>query len=180
MQSIGLLNRKFNDQTLELERSLPLDLNLGISLISKFLFSLKFIVSGFFPQNEIAQLFIGSPFNRLPDKAKNFWVACGITSCFWAVFIHFAAYFNARNNHQLYKFWMKLTFELPVKNERDYRVAGLSRRKTKEFWSNESDFNRVWNRTVNCYIVITSLVFCSQLFSVRLDGFPDLNGFKTI
>lgn len=36
LQILGLLNRTFNDQTSELERSLPLTLIFVISLISKF------------------------------------------------------------------------------------------------------------------------------------------------
>lgn len=57
----------------------------------------------------------------------------------WSICFHFTFnYLNTRNRYRLFKFWMKLTLELPVKSESDYRVAGLFRKANKKFWESDS------------------------------------------
>ena len=86
----------------------------------------------------------------------------------WTLSYHIVFnYLNSRNDYRLFKVWMKLTLEVPVKNDEDYRVAGMSKEKNKKFWSTEDRVNYVWFRVANWYIVILSLVFSSQLFFVR-------------
>lgn len=76
LQVLGILNRKFNYQTLEFERSWSLDLIFAISLLSKFFYALKLFVSCFFPRNATSQLYFGNPFNHLSDKPKFFMGDC--------------------------------------------------------------------------------------------------------
>lgn len=86
----------------------------------------------------------------------------------WTLSYHIVFnYLNSRNDYRLFKVWMKLTLEVPVKNDEDYRVAGIPKEKNKKFWSTEDRVNYVWFRVANWYIVILSLVFSSQLFFVR-------------
>ena len=59
LQSLGLLNRKFNFETMMFERSLTLDLILCVTLISKPVFAFKPLISYFFPRSDNVQLFVG-------------------------------------------------------------------------------------------------------------------------
>ena len=108
-------------------------------------------------------------YNYLPDQPK---LALSIASAMaglWALFFHFVFnYLNAKNDYRLMRFWMKLTLELPVKSDQDYKVMGLSRKENKAFWTKENYFNRLWNRTLNCYIVCIGFTFSSLLFLVKL------------
>ena len=72
---------------------------------------------------------------------------------------------NGRQGYRLFKFWMKLTMELPVKSDSDYRVAGFS-----QFWLNENSFNHLWCQAINWYTLFLSIIFASQLFFVKFDG----------
>ena len=66
---------------------------------------------------------------------------------------------------------MKLTFELPAKSEEDYEVAGLSREENKKFWLEENYVNYVWFRVFNFYVMVIGIIYCFQLFLVKLSTF---------
>ena len=94
-----------------------------------------------------------------------------ICGAVWAPFFHLSFnYLNAKNDYRLFKFWMKLTLELPVKSDSDYQVAGLSQEENKRFWSTENRINNVWYRAINWYIAFISIVYNAQLFLVRFEG----------
>ena len=59
LQSLGLLARRFNYDTLEFESSWLLRLVFILSLMSKLAFTCKLIISTYFPKTHIAQLYIG-------------------------------------------------------------------------------------------------------------------------
>lgn len=70
LQLQGLLTKKFNYQTNEFEDSSLLNVVFYLTLVSKALFGFKPLVSCFFPQTAIQQLYIGSIYNYLPDLPK--------------------------------------------------------------------------------------------------------------
>lgn len=79
------------------------------------------------------------------------------------------SYLNAREDHRLFKIWAQVTYEKPAKTERDYIVAGLSRKENKKFWLAEQKFNSLFNRVLNFALWVAYFVYCSQLFFVRFD-----------
>ena len=96
----------------------------------------------------------------------------------WGIHFHFIFpfnYLNGKRNYRLLRFWMKLTLELPVKSDSDYRVAGLSSMENKKFWVLENYVNRVWFLAMNWYMAIISLPFCSQLFFIKFEGIEMLS-----
>ena len=170
LQTLGLLSRKFNYVTLEFETSgsFRLIFYTVVSLVSKPLFTIKMFISNFFPKTHIAQLYIGSIWNWLP-KDPNFYL--GIASAIaaiWSLFFHFVFnHLNSKNDYRLYKVWMKLTLELPVKSDRDYRIAGLSMEENKKFWLMENRFNYIWSKIFPWYVGGIATVWSSQFFFVR-------------
>ena len=97
-----------------------------------------------------------------------------VIASFWILSFNFSFnYENAKDDCRLFKFWMNLTMELPVKSEDDYRVAGLPREINKKFWSTENYVNYVLYRVLNWYIAFISLVYSHQLFMTRLSTFLD-------
>ena len=87
----------------------------------------------------------------------------GLVVTFWSTSLFLI--FNYLNNYNpnLILFWMKMSYEIPAKNEDDYKVIGLSQNLTKDFWSKEDAFNHRYNRV----LVILSLIF-ALLFSIQL------------
>ena len=65
---------------------------------------------------------------------------------------------------------MKLTYEIPVKSEREYRIAGLSRKRTKEFFEKEDKFLVHFNRLMNLALFASFGIFPAQLFFVTYDA----------
>lgn len=59
LQSLGLLSKKLNYETSELESSWLLSLVSWLSLLSKLLFAWKLVISSFFPREHIVQLYLG-------------------------------------------------------------------------------------------------------------------------
>lgn len=72
LEILGLLHRKFNNETLEFEPSWPLRLWFIVSMLSKALLEMKLFTSIFFPRNSIYQLLIGSFFNYVPTGPRMF------------------------------------------------------------------------------------------------------------
>ena len=77
LQIVGLLSRKFNYETLEFERSLLYRFAFYCALLSK-IWTIKFVISCYFPRNHIAQLYLGSFFNFLPHKSR-FFIGCAVS-----------------------------------------------------------------------------------------------------
>ena len=168
LQTLGLLSRNVNYESLEFGRSWSLRLICFLHLTSKPLLTLKIFVSCFWPRNHVAQLWIGSIFNYISGQGRWIIGIAGIGTVLWALSFHFVFnYLNARNNYRLFKVWMKLTLELPAKVERDYRVAGLPTEENKKFWSTENRLNYIWYRVINGYACFIGAVFSTQLFYVR-------------
>ena len=168
LQTLGLLTKRFNYETGEFEDSLLLSFVFYLTVLSKPLFALKPLISWFFPQTDIIQLHIGSIYNYLPEQPKLLMAIATVIAGFWALGFHVVFNFlNTRRDYRLFKFWMKLTHELPAKSDSDYQVAGLSPEENKLFWSKERSVNRIWYRGMNCYIALTSFTYSSQLFFVK-------------
>ena len=74
-QILGLLHRKFNNETLEFEPSLPLRLWFFVCFLSKWLLEVKCYVSILFPRNHFANLIIGNLFNYIPDTPRVYMAA---------------------------------------------------------------------------------------------------------
>ena len=171
LQVQGLLSRKFNYETFEFERSWPLTFVFLVSLILKPLCVFRTLISCFFPRNDMIQLVIGSVFNYLPNSSRFLLSLASSFAGIWALFFHFAFnYLNARDDYRLMRFWMKQTLELPVKNDRDYKVAGLSIEENKKFWLTENHINHIYFRVINGYICFVAFIFSSQLFFVKLSN----------
>ena len=64
---------------------------------------------------------------------------------------------------------MKLTYEIPAKRERDYKVFGLSLEENKKFWLGEDRFNRIYHRFLVFTIFIYCIVYNAPLFFGRYD-----------
>lgn len=64
---------------------------------------------------------------------------------------------------------MKITFELPVKSEREYSIAGLSRKETKQFYEKEDRFLASYYRFMNIALIGSYAIFPVQLFFVSYD-----------
>ena len=198
LQILGLLSRKFNPETFEFENSWSLRLIFYASLFLKPAFAFKSLTSYVFPKNDMIQLFIGNVYNYLPGQPK-FFLGSYIsqqgtfssrtksirTSLFsgvgaaiaglWSLSFHFVFnHLNSKNDYRLYKVWMKLTLELPVSSDRDYRVAGLSVEENKKFWLMENRVNHIWSQVINYYTAFVSLIFSSQLFFVKFSKFYGL------
>ena len=62
---------------------------------------------------------------------------------------------------------MKLTMEMPARGKDD--VVGLSRAENEQFWMAEDEFNSLYGRIQNGFIVLAWLVFDVQLFMVSFD-----------
>ena len=113
----------------------------------------------------------GSIFNYLPDgynSPKTFMGIAGFICMIWGFSFNYVfTWLNTRNDYKLFRVWMRMTFEISPKSDRDYRVAGLSLKRSKQFWETESYVNRIWYRTFNGYVLFISILFSSQLFFVR-------------
>ena len=124
-------------------------------------------------QAEVASLWDGrwvleGFLNSTKMVKKSILIIQGVMSGIWNLFYHFVFnYLNAKNDYRLFRFWMKLTLELPVKSDGDYRVTGLPTEENKKFWLTENHVNYVWFRVTNYYCIALSLIFSSQLFFVR-------------
>lgn len=92
---------------------------------------------------------------------------CPLFPGYWGAQSYFIfGYLNSKEEYRLFKCWMKLTLELPVRSDNDYQVAGLSKEENKNFWQTENWVNRLWFRTINWYTVVLNLIFCAGLFLV--------------
>lgn len=106
-------------------------------------------------QNRIFQFIIG-----LYGAILASWLLC-VHLCFTRV--------NARDNYYLYKLWMRISFEIPAKSERDYKVVGLSRKENKRFWAAEDEFNARFSKVTNVVLFVSCFVFPIQLFFVKYE-----------
>ena len=91
----------------------------------------------------------------------------GIVLSLWLISL-FIIYNNLNNRKpNLILLWMKMSYEIPAKNENDYKVIGLSQNMNKDFWSNEDAFNHRYNRLLVILSLIIALMFSFQLFFHR-------------
>lgn len=65
--------------------------------------------------------------------------------------------------------WMKITYEIPAKSDRDYRVIGLSRAQNKKFWTEEKRTNARWYRSMNYVLGLAYCIFNVQYTFVSFD-----------
>ena len=78
-------------------------------------------------------------------------------------------YLNNNKQNLILK-WMKITYEIPAKNDEDYNVIGLSKDENKQFWLKEDELNHRYNRLFNIYVVATCLIFNNQLLFIIYEG----------
>ena len=64
---------------------------------------------------------------------------------------------------------MRISFEIPAKSERDYKVVGLSRKENKRFWAAEDEFNARFSKVTNVVLFVSCFVFPIQLFFVKYE-----------
>lgn len=91
----------------------------------------------------------------------------GVIVSNWVFCIH--VLFNrmhVKNDYHLIRRYMKITFETPVKSEREYRIAGLSRKETKQFFEKEDAFLATYHRIINITLFASFGIFPAQLFFV--------------
>ena len=89
---------------------------------------------------------------------------------FWIIAMHVVfIHLNARNDHQLYKWWIKCTFEIPIHRDRDWQTPGLSRNKNREFWLNENRFNYYFFWTFYTSLFVFSFFYTIMLFVVPFE-----------
>ena len=72
LNTCGLLDRKFNFETLRFEGSLRQRLGSYLGLVSHVKIFLSFYVSTLYERHDNIQLLIGSVYNYLPPGPKNF------------------------------------------------------------------------------------------------------------
>lgn len=86
----------------------------------------------------------------------------------WLIAIHIIfIHLNARKNYQLYRSWMKLTFEKRIDSEHGWRVAGLSRTENRKFWLTENRFNFYFYWVLYISLFIFSFFFNAMFFVIR-------------
>lgn len=78
LQSNGLMQRLYNYETNEFERSWPLHLKSYFTLLVKVSFPLKLVVSVFYDRDDRAQIFIGNIYNYLADDPRFFIAFAGV------------------------------------------------------------------------------------------------------
>src|SRR5699024_8304703 len=66
----------------------------------------------------------------------------------------------------LYKVWMKLTFEMPRRKDRYWRVAGLSRTENRSFWLRQNQFNYYFHRVLYAALIAFSFLYNLMFFAV--------------
>lgn len=86
---------------------------------------------------------------------------------FWIRYVF--EYANAKNDFRLFRVWLKLTYEIPAKSERDYRVAGLPTEENKSFWMAEDRFNALFYRAANVFLTFACSLVVAQFFLVQFD-----------
>ena len=62
---------------------------------------------------------------------------------------------------------MRLSYEIPVKSERNYRAVGLSTEENKRFWLVEDRFNQIYHHFLLFTIFIYCLAYNAPLFFGR-------------
>lgn len=167
---VGLLRAKYNFKSNTFESSIFLYLNSWLALLAKLWFTLKFFVSSKFVKHSIVQLYIGSLFNYLSYDQKYFMGFIGLAGASWGLALHLTFnHLNAKNDFRRFKFWMKISHELPVKSEQDYEVFGWTKEKNKRFWQAEKRLNSLWIKVSSYFILLSCVVFSGQLFLVPFD-----------
>lgn len=92
----------------------------------------------------------------------------GVITSSWVFWVHFVfTCLNSRNDYHLIRVWMKMTYEIPAKNDEDYRVIGLSREKNKAFWLKEDALNAHYGLLRHFPFAGCAIVLVMQLFFYR-------------
>ena len=94
----------------------------------------------------------------------------GLIASSWLLCLHIVFHGLAKNDYHLIRRWMAMTYELPVKSEKEYRIAGLSRKRTKQFFREEDEFLARFYRFMNISLFASYAVFPVQLFFVNYDA----------
>lgn len=78
----------------------------------------------------------------------------------WSVALYVVFnHWNARNDYYLFRQWMRLTGEIPIKSDPDYG-----------HWSKGEDrINRILYRLANCVFLLFSIILSGLLFVVRFE-----------
>lgn len=88
-----------------------------------------------------------------------------VISASWLFWIHVIFNdVNSRNDYHLFRVWLKMSNELPVKSDRDYRTIGLSRVENKKFWMAEDRFNHLYYRLINVALPFICVIVSGQIF----------------
>lgn len=89
-------------------------------------------------------------------------------TCCWVIslFIVFN-YLNGRNNYYLTFKWAKLAGEL--EDERDYKVAGLSRTRNRQFLKSQDWLLCVWSWILNGSLFVFSFAYNSLFFVIKFE-----------
>ena len=70
LQMLGLLDMRFSFEHQTFETSIFVKVRAFLILLANATMSLKLFISTLFPRKHLVQLFIGSPYNYLPDVAR--------------------------------------------------------------------------------------------------------------
>lgn len=88
----------------------------------------------------------------------------------WLIAMHIIFdHLNAKNDFELYKLWMKLTFEMPRQNERYWRLAGVSRTENRTFWLTQNRFNYYFHRVLYASLIAFSFLYNLMFLKVSFE-----------
>ena len=176
LEIIGLIDSRYNYNSGRFESSWRLRLKYYAIFLVKATFCVKICMSNFFERTDAVQLFIGSPYNFFSVDIKRFISLAAFIVLFWVICLNVIFnHLNTRQDYHLYRRWMRLTLELPVKpKDCDYKAFGFSKAKNKQFWAAEDEFNYKWNSAMNGLLFVFSFVVAILLFLAPYEGPIDI------
>ena len=62
-----------------------------------------------------------------------------------------------------------MSYEIPAKNEDDYKVIGLSKKKNKDYWLKEDRFCYIHSIVYNINILVTCLAFNLPIIFIKIE-----------
>ena len=195
LQLLALVNRRFSYESQTFERSIYVMMRSQLILLLNTTMPLKFFVSILFPRRDLVQLFIGNPYNYLPDvpratmgrspsahrpadrrrrrinQLNNCFLSAGFIGLIcipWQISHHFIfCHRNAKNDYYRFRYWLRMTGEIP--GAHNYRAIGVSESERKQFWRAQDRFNFYYYRVVNYFFLVGFSLVNLQYFLIGFD-----------
>ena len=62
-----------------------------------------------------------------------------------------------------------MTYEVPAKNEDDYKVIGLSKKENKNYWMKDNEFSHIYNRIFQINLIIISILLNMPILFINIE-----------